>query len=167
MRIVGQPAYGAVTLAGSVATYIPNPGYIGPDSFTYAASDSGGYVDSATPGVISVTVGSPTTLATLDSDGDGLSDLLEYALGLSPDFPSVTTATTPVFQSVSGQNYLSLSVPRAFAPSDVTLGIEVSSDMLTWQPAVVTSNTPWLFEARDPSPMSASNHRFIRLKATR
>jgi hypothetical protein len=37
--IVSQPLHGTVTLAGSVATYIPNPGYSGPDSFTCMANN--------------------------------------------------------------------------------------------------------------------------------
>jgi hypothetical protein len=163
-RIVGQPQHGAVALAGNLATYFPEPGYTGPDHFTYAASD--GFTDSNL-GTVSVNVGNPAAFANRDSDGDGLSDLIEYALGLSPDFPSVATATAPVFQDVGGQPHLALSVPRALAPNDVVLGIEVSSDMLTWLPATVTANTPWLFAARDPLPAGASPRRFIRLNATR
>lgn len=33
-----QPTHGSVSLAGSVATYIPDPDYFGPDSFTYTAT---------------------------------------------------------------------------------------------------------------------------------
>jgi hypothetical protein len=73
----------------------------------------------------------------------------------------------PLFSAIGGQEYLTLSVPRALAPSDVSLGIEVSSDMSTWQPATIMGNTPWLLEARDPLPVSSSTNRFIRLKATR
>ena len=163
-RIVSQPQHGSVALAGNLATYFPEQGYTGPDHFTFAAFD--GFTDSNL-GTVSVNVGNPATFATDDADGDGLSDLIEYALGLSPGFPSVTTATMPLFSAIGGQEYLTLSVPRALAPSDVSLGIEVSSDMSTWQPATITGNTPWLLEARDPLPVSSSTNRFIRLKATR
>jgi hypothetical protein len=163
-RIVSQPQHGSVALAGNVATYFPEPGFTGPDLFTYAAHD--GFSDSNL-GTVSVTIGSPAVFTNRDGDGDGLSDLIEYALGLTPDFPSVTTATVPTFQTVSGQRYLALSVPRAFAPSDVATRIEVSSDMHTWLPATITTNTPWLLEARDPLPASVSTSRFIRLKVTR
>jgi len=163
-RIVSQPQRGSVALAGSVATYFPEEGYTGPDLFTFAAFD--GFTDSNLA-TVSVNVGNPATFATSDSDGDGLSDFLEYALGLSPDFPSLTTVNTPAFAIVSGQSYLSLSVPRALAPGDVALSIEVSPDLATWQPATVFTNTPWLLEARDPVPASNAGRRFIRLKATR
>jgi hypothetical protein len=150
-----------------VATYIAAPGYVGPDSFTYAASDSGGYVDSATPGIISVTVGPPETLATLDTDGDGISDLVEYALGLSPDFPSSSGVTTPTIQNVGGVNYLTLDISRFLPPPDATLAAEVSGDLLTWQPATIVANTPSSLKVRDPMPVTGSQHRFIRLRVTR
>ncbi len=38
-RIVKQPRHGTVGLSGAVATYHPEPGYTGPDTFTWAAWD--------------------------------------------------------------------------------------------------------------------------------
>ncbi len=38
-RIVSQPAHGSVGLSDSVATYFPNAGFVGTDTFTYAAYD--------------------------------------------------------------------------------------------------------------------------------
>lgn len=163
-RIVSQPHHGSVALTGNVATYFPEQGYTGPDSFTFAASD--GLTDSNLA-TVSVNVGSPAIFANRDSDGDGLSDLLEYALGLSADFPSMSPFHAPGFTTIAGQSYLTLGVSRALAPADVTLGIEVSGDLTTWLPATVTADTPWLLEARDPVPEGSSPHRFIRLKATR
>jgi hypothetical protein len=49
----------------------------------------------------------------------------------------------------------------------VATGIEVSSDLINWTPATITTNTPWLLEARDPVPANVSASRFIRLKVTR
>lgn len=39
LRIVEQPAFGRVGLSGMVATYIPDPGFAGIESFTFAAND--------------------------------------------------------------------------------------------------------------------------------
>ena len=39
LRIVRQPAHGAAGLAGRTVTYIPEPGFVGRDAFTFAASD--------------------------------------------------------------------------------------------------------------------------------
>lgn len=44
LRIVQQPAFGRVGLDGNLATYHPNPGFAGVDSFTFAAWD--GAIDS-------------------------------------------------------------------------------------------------------------------------
>jgi hypothetical protein len=65
LRIVSQPANGAVGLNGRVATYFPFAGFTGGDSFTFAAWD--GSTDSNL-GTVSVTVGgvgpSPTATPT-------------------------------------------------------------------------------------------------------
>ena len=163
-RIVSQPRHGSVSLTGTSAVYRPESGFAGPDSFTYAAND--GFTDSNL-GTVSVNVGAPAALATADSDGDGLSDFVEYALGLSPDFPSATSLSAPTFTTVAGQSHLAIRIPRYLAPSDVTLGVEVSDDMIHWSPATVTSNTPTLLEAYDPVPAGSSNQRFIRIRAAR
>ncbi|MFT7463733.1 MAG: hypothetical protein ACI9EF_002080 [Pseudohongiellaceae bacterium] len=39
LRVVKQPQHGTVGLAGTLATYRPQAGYIGPDAFTFAAFD--------------------------------------------------------------------------------------------------------------------------------
>jgi len=39
LRIISQPANGSVGLSNSVATYFPNPGFVGSDPFTFAAYD--------------------------------------------------------------------------------------------------------------------------------
>jgi hypothetical protein len=39
MRIISQPANGSIGLSNAVATYFPNPGFIGTDTFTFAAYD--------------------------------------------------------------------------------------------------------------------------------
>ena len=38
-RVVSQPVHGTVSLTGNTATYFPEPGFVGADSFTYAAWD--------------------------------------------------------------------------------------------------------------------------------
>lgn len=44
LRIISQPAHGAVALAGTQATYFPDAGFLGSDSFTFSAWD--GFIDS-------------------------------------------------------------------------------------------------------------------------
>jgi len=38
-RVVSQPAHGTVSVSGNLATYFPNQGFVGSDSFTYSAWD--------------------------------------------------------------------------------------------------------------------------------
>lgn len=92
-----------MSLAGNVATYIPEQDFAGPDFFTFATFE--GFADSDL-GIVSVTVGSPATLTTRDGDGDGISDFVEYALGLSPEFSSVNGATAPCSRASVAQTIL-------------------------------------------------------------
>lgn len=164
LRIVSQPLHGAATLVGNVATYVPEPDFVGPDSFSFAAFD--GFADSDL-GVVSVTVGDAALASTLDRDGDQLPDLVEYALGLSTDFPTAAAARTPFLKTIGGTNYLTLSIPRSPSPVDATAIIEYSSDLNHWVPGTVLSNTPFLLEARDPDPAVSHAGRFVRIRAQR
>ena len=164
VRINRQPAHGTVALNGRVATYFAEPGFVGPDNFTYVGSDAGGYVDSKTNGVVSVTV-NPFSAA-LDSDGDGLPDLLEYALGLTPNFPSISGVTRPTVQTFSGTPYITMDIARFLPPPDATIRIEVSADNLNWSPATIITNTPSLLKARDTVPYGAAS-RYMRVRVTR
>lgn len=71
LRIVDQPEHGRVALSGSLATYVPYPGFAGLDHFSYAAWD--GEIDSNLARG-SITVAGPTSPspppdgATIDGD---------------------------------------------------------------------------------------------------
>ena len=69
-RIVKQPAFrrGSVALQGANATYIPEPGFVGTATFTYAARD--GKIDSNL-GTVTVNVNASTCAATVESYGFG------------------------------------------------------------------------------------------------
>ena len=67
-EIVSQPAYGSVSVSGMTATYTPNVGYYGQDTFDYRVTGPGG---ASAPAKVTVTVGLPpaptvsdTTLST-------------------------------------------------------------------------------------------------------
>jgi hypothetical protein len=49
-----DPRHGTVVVTGSQATYVPDPGYAGPDRFTFTATDPAGRSASAT---VSVRIG--------------------------------------------------------------------------------------------------------------
>jgi len=55
-RVVSQPAHGRAGIAGTTATYVPDPGFSGTDTFTYAAWD--GMADSNL-GTVTISVAGP------------------------------------------------------------------------------------------------------------
>jgi hypothetical protein len=103
--------------------------------------------------------------------GDGVPNLMKYALGLNPT-TAVTYAQLPVgsIQPNGGTNYLTLTVNRAADPSDVTYNVEVSGDLQTWSfgpPFTVTlTNIPSQLDVRDNTPVTGATARFIRLQTT-
>ena len=164
LRVIQQPMHGTVGIAGTAATYFPDAGYQGPDYFTYIASDSGSYVDSK-PATLSVTVGANDPLR--DSDGDGLSDLIEYALGLNP---LMKTAAAPQHQieTVGGTPYLSLHLYRSpMLPPDLPVSITTSGDLLNWTAGTVLTNTVTQLKARDTVNAALPGARFIRVQGIR
>ncbi len=63
-----------------------------------------------------------------DDDGDGVSNLVEYALGTNPNAP--TLSTWPAFTLQSGQSSISYMV-NILLP-DIDYALEVSPDLQTW-----------------------------------
>jgi len=164
MRVVNQPQHGSVALADDIATYSPEPGFAGADSFSYAAFD--GYADSNL-GMVSVTVGDPATEPTLDSDGDQWPDLVEYALGLTIGYRNAPISQAMDFRDFGGTRYWTMSLPRGPAPGDTSTAVDFSSDLLHWDPGVVLTNSPFLLEVRDPFPAAEQPKRFTRIRASR
>jgi hypothetical protein len=102
---------------------------------------------------------------TLDQDHDGILDSVEYALGLSPFFPTVYS--TAHLETVGSQQYLTMSYPLGLPPKDATLIIEVSNNLLVWTPATILSNSGGLLKARDPLAVSTGEPRYIRARVKR
>jgi hypothetical protein len=102
---------------------------------------------------------------TRDPDRDGLTNLLEYALGLNPANGSL--AGLPV-GSISG-GFLTLTYQR-YAGSGVSYVVEVSSDLSTWsstsvsESLVSTAGAFQTWKAVDSVPASGSSHRYMRVR---
>ena len=95
-----------------------------------------------------------------DDDGDGVPNGLEFALGLNPGMPSVMT----VSQFTLSQDGLEISIPVAEIRAGVNYSLEVSTDLLGWQP-VETSITGSAVSTTIARPELPA--RFVRLKVSR
>ena len=104
---------------------------------------------------------------TADPDADGKSNLLEYALNTSPTSADAgpvltTTATSPA--------HLQLTFQRIAVPA-LTYAVESSSDLITWDTDPIwtssgAQNTAGPVTVTDPADISATPHRFLRLRIT-
>lgn len=116
--------------------------------------------------------GAPGTEPAADHDGDGLSNLLEYALGTSPTDPADGHAGPQVeIIEVGGDRHLLLTVNRDPDAVGVAWQIETSDDIglpTAWTPVehITLVDTPSLLVAQDAVPLSESPRRFIRARAT-
>lgn len=104
--------------------------------------------------------------------GDGVPNLIKYALGLNPTNPA-TPAQLPSgsIQSAGPLNFLTLTVNRATEPPDVTYVVEVSSNLLDgWVSGplntVTLTNLATQLVVQDITPVPAATARFIRLRVT-
>ena len=109
-----------------------------------------------------------------DLDHDGLSALLEYAVGGNPEDPSDGNVFTPAIISleVDGQidNYLVLRFPRLKGADDVRVSAQFSTDLISWTEAgpVIdyqfnSSNPVETLMVRAPTP-TGSAPQFLRLQ---
>lgn len=71
LRIVDQPKHGAVAFDGTTATYRARDGYVGTDSFTYAAGDT---KSNSNLGTVTVQVGAPACAGSATPFGFGCGD---------------------------------------------------------------------------------------------
>ena len=110
-----------------------------------------------------------------DPDGDGVGNLLEYALNLDP--LSASRAGLPILgaTTLSGNTYLTLTHTKPKAATDLTYVVEVSADLVTWQSGsgytaeagVLDQGTTAQVTTRDLTAIPAAARRFMRLRVTR
>jgi hypothetical protein len=113
---------------------------------------------------------------TADPTGDGISNLMKYALNLNPNLPVVSGLPASGLVTVGSSNYLTLSYAEVLGATDLTYTPEVSGDLINWATGPgntvqlsATSSGDGVTErvvARDAVPMSGTNARFMRLEVT-
>jgi hypothetical protein len=67
-----------------------------------------------------------------DPDQDGITNLYEYALNLSPTEPDETGVPVVKVKSFNGVDYLSITYTRVTTATDVTYTVQASADGETW-----------------------------------
>ena len=112
-----------------------------------------------------------------DPDGDGIPNLLEYALNLDPKKPGTLGTPTVGQTTVSGQQFLTLTYTRVLSATGITYSPQVSGDLGTWNGgtgytvAVSTTNNAdgvtQTVVVRDTVPTTGANRRFARLAVSR
>lgn len=104
-----------------------------------------------------------------DPDGDGIVNLMEYALA-GGDPGSSNCGILPVVSILTDGNldYLALTVQKNPTSNGVNFVVEVSGDLLDWTAGVghtvIVGETANTLIVRDHTPVSGSTSRFIRLK---
>ena len=105
--------------------------------------------------------------ALADISGNGVPNIIKFALGKTPGDKSAFQYSTSTLTSNS-KKYLKISLPRTGKPSGVLIAPEVSSDLQTWNSteAQTITDTASEYSAQDLVPMDSATKRFIRLRFT-
>jgi hypothetical protein len=111
--------------------------------------------------------------ANADPDGDGINNLMEYALGLNPLVAQPMPGLQPSIETVNGDNHLVVSIQMSGGADDITVTPQISNDLKNWSsgpPDVQLLQTIAGDDGRvtrryyDTSPVAASQHRFVRFQ---
>jgi hypothetical protein len=143
----------------------PDPGLA---SSWRSSSVDGGTPGAAEPPMIDwlAANGIANTTGLGDKDGDGLADLLEYAIGTSPNAPS-THGMSVGSVVASGDTYMTLVVSRPAGITDVAYQAEASTGLTSWTNAILVGATSTTMTWRHPSPRAGDQRQFMRLKVIR
>ena len=158
LSVASGPGHGTTTISGTVITYIPAPGYTGPDSFTYVAIGPGGtsapaaVTISVTPPVV---VGGTITLKLVTGGKDGnfgfvttIAGSSTFALATSGGSATKTLTSVPV----GTQSMALTSLPAGFqlqsvqcngtAASGTTASVAVTNGSATTCTFATTASQP-------------------------
>ncbi|HEX8121055.1 MAG TPA: Calx-beta domain-containing protein [Solirubrobacteraceae bacterium] len=129
--VVSQPANGQVTISGSTATYTPNNGFTGLDSFTYRATDqAGNQSNTATVSVNIASAATPTLTiddVTLTEDGTNA----VFTVSASQAVTTVVSFTTENDTATAGSDYTAQSGTVTFTgQTSRTISVPILEDSL-------------------------------------
>jgi hypothetical protein len=108
--------------------------------------------------------------------GDGINNLLKFALNLNPWTDGVAGLPQPGTVTVGGTNYLSLTYTQVIGATDITYIPEVSVDLKTWNSGTgctsvvsTTNNLGGLTQTvtvQGLIPLGGAPREFMRLEIT-
>ena len=118
--VTGAPSHGVVTLSGGFATYIPVVGYVGTDSFLYAATGPGGTSASAIARILMVAP--PAPVATGQSNMAVTANTtvpIDLAALVTGDYTSISIVSGPAHGDVrQSGTVVSYTPSGAYAGAD-------------------------------------------------
>ncbi|MEY3896283.1 MAG: hypothetical protein RLZZ214_1803, partial [Verrucomicrobiota bacterium] len=194
------PANGSLSGSAPDLTYTPAANYHGNDSFTFTVND--GTEDSATA-TVSITVtpaaltpietwrnqyfGSPANTgngADTASAGDGIANLLKYALGIRPGENAASGLPQSKIAENGGNRFLALTFKRDPSRNDVTIVVQAGDDLAGWTEVARCANGGSFsgsatvtetenpdgtrnVEVRDVHAVDGAPRRFMRVLVTR
>ena len=148
--LIAPPLNGQVFLQTNGGfSYVPNPGFLGVDSFAYAGIGS----TTGNVATVSVVVGTNNSTpydlwalgqfganfanpllsaADADPDTDGSVNFVEHASGLNPHAADASGKPFGKFVTVSGTNYFALQFNRALAATEASFTVLTSSNLAVW-----------------------------------
>jgi len=107
-----------------------------------------------------------------DADGDGLANLVEYALGLDPRSPSLAAERPAAgWSGEAGDFYPTFTFTRPVGLRDVVHGVEISDDLVNWRRGgeELAPATSLVIDGRETrtyrtlQPLTPGSRRFFRL----
>ena len=144
---------------------------------SYASGGSPGVDDALLYATWATNNGITDPTGTGDTDGDGLINLVEYALNANPNFASLGQVPVQGSQLVSVGNvvsdYLTLTYSRAIGRDDVSYAVEATTDLGTYVPAIIVGSPNFNGDGtetltyRHPTPKAGQLKQFLRLRITK
>ena len=138
VAISTPPTKGTVVLNGFIATYTPNAGYFGPDSFTYTVSGPGGTSPPVTVTIVVATPPAPTVAARAVSVAYETATVIDLSASITGVSTTIAISTQPAngTATVSGKSVT--YTPKAGYFGGDTFSYTATGPGGTSMPAVVT-----------------------------